>query len=110
MAGVRRSGYDARLSAVHGTVRFDIKEGGSWRLRIDDRRFDVLDGDGDAELVLACDERTFVSLLRGELNFVTALLRGLVRADGDLTLALKLHGVAGDAVGRDAGEQASQRP
>jgi putative sterol carrier protein len=93
LGAIPHSGYDARLSGTRGTVRFDVAGHGSWRLRIEDGRFDVLDGGGDADLVLTCDEPAFVELIDGTQNFVTALLQGRILAEGRLALALKFHGV-----------------
>jgi putative sterol carrier protein len=93
MGTVPRSGYDARLSSTRGTLRFDVTDGSSWRMRIDAGHFEIFEGTGDADLVLRCDDEVFVNLVEGRQNFVTALLRGLIRAQGDLTLALNFHGV-----------------
>src|SRR4051794_17396895 len=97
VAAVPRSGYDARLSGTRGTFRFDVTGAGTWRLLIEDGHFEVLEGPGDADLVLASDERTFVRLVGGTQNLVTALLQGLVRTEGNLALALKFHGLVGNA-------------
>ena len=93
MAIVPRSGYDPRLSRVHGTLRFDVPDVGSWRLRLDGGHFELLVGPGDADLVMSCSEETFVALLEGKQNFVAGILRGRIRAEGNLALALKFHGV-----------------
>jgi putative sterol carrier protein len=93
MAGAPRTGYDARLSGLQGTICFKVQEIGSWRLRIEDGHFHVLEGSGEADLILSLDEETFIEVIEGRQNFITGLLRGRVRAEGDLALALKFHGI-----------------
>jgi len=74
-------------------------------MRIDQGHYEILDGGGDADLVLRCDEQAFVDLIEGRQNFVTALLQGRIRAEGRLSLALKFHGVRRAAPESKNGEQ-----
>lgn len=92
IAELPSTGYDARLAGMHGTIRFDVRDAGTWRLRVDDGKIAVLEGSGDADLRLACDEPDFVEVVEGRQNFVTAILQGRIEATGDLSLALRYHG------------------
>src|SRR5262245_45154285 len=92
IAELRSTGHDARLAGTHGTIRFDVRNEGTWRLRIDVGTVTVLEGPGDADLLLACDEPDFVEVVEGRQNFVTAILQGRIEATGNLSLALRYHG------------------
>jgi SCP-2 sterol transfer family protein len=95
MASVPRTGYDARYTSLQGTACFKVEGVGSWRLRIDDGHFDVFvgDGDADADLVLSLDQETFIELIAGRQNFLTGVLQGRIRAEGDLALAFRFRGI-----------------
>src|SRR5262249_28062225 len=93
MASAPRTAYDARLSGVRGTCLFHVGDVADWRLRIDNGHVALFDGSGVADLALSLDEPTFVDLIEGRQNFVTGLLQGKIRAEGDLALALKFHGI-----------------
>ena len=95
MARVPRTGSDVRLISLRGTVCFKVEGLGNWLLRIENGQFEVLCGDGDAEadLILALDQVTFVELIEGRQNFLTGVLQGKIRAEGDLALAFRFRGV-----------------
>lgn len=95
MARVPRIGYDVRYISLRGTACFKVEGVGNWRLRIDDGHFDVLlgDGDADADLVLSLDQETFIELIEGRQNFLTGVLQGRIRAEGDLALAFRFRGI-----------------
>jgi putative sterol carrier protein len=95
MARVSRAGHDARFTTLRGSVAFKVAGIGNWRLCMNDGHFDMSNGDGDAEadVVLSLDQETFVELLEGRQNFLTGVLQGRIRADGDLALALRLRGI-----------------
>ena len=95
MARVPRTGYDVRFTSLQGTVSFKVAGVGSWQLCMHDGRFDVIDGEGDAEagVVFSLDQDTFVELIEGRQNFLTGILQGRIRVVGNLALALKLRGI-----------------
>jgi hypothetical protein len=95
MARVPRTGSDVRVISLRGTVCFKVEGLGIWLLRIENSQFEVLCGDGDAEadLVLSLDQVTFVELLEGRQNFLTGVLQGQIRAEGDLALAFRFRGI-----------------
>jgi hypothetical protein len=90
-AGLGSGGRDSRLAGTRGTVRFDIRDAGSWRLHFDDGRYSVERGGGASDLAIECDESDFVDVVQGKQNFVTALLQNRFAATGDVALLLKLN-------------------
>ena len=94
-ARVPRTGYDARFKDLRGTASFKVEAVGNWRLRIDDGHFQMLVGGGDVDpdLVLSLDQDTFIELIEGRQNFLTGVLQGRIRAEGDLALAFRFRGI-----------------
>ena len=97
MARVPRIGYDVRYTSLRGTACFKVEGVGNWQLRINDGYFDVVlgnaDADADADLVLTLDQVTFIELIEGRQNFLTGVLQGRIRAEGDLALAFRFRGI-----------------
>ncbi|WP_170839553.1 SCP2 sterol-binding domain-containing protein [Micromonospora halophytica] len=86
-------GHDPRLCKVHGSVRFDIRDGDrlrQWLLSIDHGQLRVTPGDGPAQAVLKLSTEVAEAMVRGELNGLSAMLRGEILVDGDLALALRM--------------------
>jgi hypothetical protein len=84
-------GRDPRLAGTRGTVRFDVRGAGSWRIHLDDGRYSVERGGGASDLSIGCDEADFVNVMLGVQNFVTALLQNRFEASGDTALLLRLN-------------------
>jgi hypothetical protein len=97
-------GRDSRLAGTRGTVRFDVRDAGSWRVHFEDGRYSVERGGGDCDLSIGCDEQDFVEVMQGKRNFVTALLQDRFEATGDVALLLKLNLVLRGRA-HDRGEQ-----
>jgi putative sterol carrier protein len=81
------------LRGVKGTYRFDIEGVGSWRVTVDDGALWIREGAGEADCSIACAEQEFLHLMRGEMNLVTAFMRGEVRVGGDRRLLKAFHGM-----------------
>jgi putative sterol carrier protein len=81
------------LAGQHVTYEYDVEDAGTWRLRFNDGRLDILDGPGDADTVFSCAEQDFVDILGGSRNLFTAVLQGRVRVHGNLTTAIKFPGL-----------------
>jgi epoxyqueuosine reductase QueG/putative sterol carrier protein len=63
--------------------------GGSWVLRVADRRCNVRPGSvDDPDLTVRCDGRVFLGIHRGEINAVWQLLTGGIRLEGRRRLFL----------------------
>ncbi|SCG39933.1 SCP2 sterol-binding domain-containing protein [Micromonospora coxensis] len=100
-------GHDPRLCKVRGSIRFDIREGDrlrQWLLMIDHGQLRVSPGGGPAQAVLKLSSEVAEAMVRGELNGLSAMLRGEILVDGDLALALRLGRLfPAPAVAREAG-------
>jgi putative sterol carrier protein len=81
------------LRNTTGTVRFDLSEGGTienWYLKITAGDIQVARKKGNADAVVSCDKTLFSEMVRGEVNAMAAVLRGVLIAHGDLGLALSV--------------------
>ena len=92
-AGAGTEGYESRLAGTRGTVRFDVRGSGSWLLKIDDGRYSIQEGSGNADLVVASDEEDFSQVMEGRHNFITAALQNRLEASGDLGLLMRFQAV-----------------
>ncbi|HVW30086.1 MAG TPA: SCP2 sterol-binding domain-containing protein [Polyangiaceae bacterium] len=87
------------LEGIRGRLRFDGPRG-SLTMIVDDGQVSLSPAHGVADCVLsAYDAGDLEDIVRGELNMVTAILRGRVRVVGDPLLALRVAGSMKD-VGR----------
>jgi glycogen debranching enzyme/putative sterol carrier protein len=76
----------ARTLGMRATFRFDISDVGSWRIVVHDGDVEIAEGREDADYVVEASEEVFMRILRGEQNATTAVLTGLVKVAGDLSL------------------------
>jgi putative sterol carrier protein len=90
---IAKIGVAPNLKGTTGVFRFDVDDVGSWRVSVDDGKVSVKKGGGDADAIIGLSAEDFMHLVRGEINLLTAYLRGDIRATGDIALAKKLHGV-----------------
>jgi|RhiMethySRZTD1v2_1073278.scaffolds.fasta_scaffold02787_14 putative sterol carrier protein len=105
-ARIGAEGRDTRLVGTRGTVKFDIRGAGIWRVHFDNGRYLVEASDGPADLVVACDEADFVRVTEGKQNFVTAVLQNRFEASGNVALLLKLNTVLSErAQAREASQE-----
>ncbi len=104
-ARIGAEGRDTRLVGTRGTVKFDIRGAGIWRVHFDDGRYFVERTDGDADLMVACDEADFVAVMAGRQNFVTAVLQNHFEASGNVALLLKLNLVLSERAQAHAASQ-----
>jgi putative sterol carrier protein len=81
------------LAGLSGQLRIDVAGQPAWVLVIHDGTLSRRPAAGaeDADAVLKCDsEQTLEAFQRGQLNPIVAMLQGLVRADGDIPLAIRV--------------------
>jgi putative sterol carrier protein len=74
------------LAKARGTVRFDVRDGERirrWRVEIDRGEVTVSRRRGAADCVVRTDVAVFDGLVKGEINALTAFLRGEVTLEGD---------------------------
>jgi putative sterol carrier protein len=72
-------------------TRFDLSDNRSFMLTLDHGSLDLREGRDAAPTVFACSPEDFRRALRGELNLLTAFMRGDVRISGDLGTAKTLY-------------------
>jgi len=82
------------LEKMDGTVRFDIAEGD----RIDHVLMTIRNGDvsvshgeADADCVVEADGAVFDGIANGEMNIMSALLRGELQVRGDVGMAVLIQ-------------------
>jgi putative sterol carrier protein len=88
-ADLKRRGHEPSLARTSGTVRFELEDGGSterWLVSIDHGDLGVSRRSGPADCSVRTQKAVFDRLATGELNAVTALLRGAVSAEGNWEL------------------------
>jgi putative sterol carrier protein len=84
-----RSGHEPHLKKVSGTVRFDLAEDGRtkrWFVTVAKGDVTVSRTGGNADCVAGAEKRLFDLLVTGRQNAMAALLRGEIRAEGNLEL------------------------
>ena len=90
-AGLGPEGKDPRITGTQGTVRFDIRGAGTWRVQLEEGSYRVEQGNGECDLAISADEEDFVRVMEGKHNFLTALMQNRVQAKGNIALLLKLN-------------------
>ncbi|GAA0829027.1 MULTISPECIES: SCP2 sterol-binding domain-containing protein [Marinomonas] len=86
------SRFDAdQADGMDAVFQFNMEEGTSYYLAIDDGECALGEGDHDDPTVtLEMDLDTLKSVMTGELDGMAAFMQGKIRADGDIMLATKL--------------------
>ena len=83
------------MSAV---LQFDISgdNGGKWVAKIEDKQIEVSEGEADnATTTLQMSDTDFLKMVNGELNAVSAFMQGLIKIEGDMSVAMQLQGLLG---------------
>jgi putative sterol carrier protein len=87
-------GHEALLRKATGSARFDLVAGKRterWLVTIDKGDIRVSRRNAAADCVLRADKVSFNKAVAGELNFLTAVLRGEVAVQGDPRLLVLLQ-------------------
>jgi putative sterol carrier protein len=79
-----------RGRAGHTSVRFDLGDGESWRVALDDGRLAVARSSEDADCIIETNETTLREMLAGRQKAQTAVLSGKVKVRGDMAIAAKI--------------------
>jgi hypothetical protein len=88
-----RKGHVTVLEHEHGRVRFELTDSECiqrWTVAFDDGNVRVSRGDEDADAVIRADRALFDRAVLGELNLLSARLRGEVSYSGSLELLAQL--------------------
>jgi putative sterol carrier protein len=93
-AELGRRGYAHELQDVIGALRFELTNKGMtecWLVAVENGKLRSGREDARADCVVRLDRAQFEAIVRGELNAVTALLRGAIVVTGDPSLVLRFH-------------------
>ena len=86
------------VDGMNAILHFDIAgdDGGHWMVKIADRAIEVNEGDsGEATTTLRLVDKDFLGIVNGDLNAVSAFMQGLIKIDGDMSVAMKLQALLG---------------
>ncbi len=79
------------LRHVSGTIRFDLRQGDAvepWTVEVADGRVSVSHRRTKADCTATADAEIFDAVSRGEMNAVSATLRGDIEVEGQVALLL----------------------
>ena len=87
-------GHEPLLERAGGSVRFDLSVGRKterWLLTIDRGDISVSRRNARADCVVRTEKALFEGMARGEVNALAAMLRGVLTADGDPELLMRIQ-------------------
>ncbi len=91
-----RSGPEPLLEKAHGTIRFDLVQGGSTEalfLTLDGGHVSVTRKKAAADCVIRAERAIFDGIVSGEVNAMAAFLRGELTVEGDPELLVRIQRV-----------------
>jgi putative sterol carrier protein len=100
-----RREHEPLLEKCSGAVRFDLtaKSGTDyWLVRLDNGEVSVSQENREADCVIRADKSVFKGMASGEMNGMTAYLRGLISLEGDPELLVLFQRVFPAPRRRDA--------
>lgn len=72
--------------------QFDITDGDSYYLAIDDGRCEVVSGTHDnPNITMIASSETFIAMMTGEMDSMQAFMDGHLKTEGNMMLATKLN-------------------
>ena len=80
-----------RLAGISSTYLFEIEGAETWLVAVDNGKVTVSAGEHEADATLITNEKTFLEIIRGERNPMTAYLTGKVKVKGDMGALMKLQ-------------------
>jgi putative sterol carrier protein len=92
--GLAERGHEPLLQSTSGRLRFDLgigKRVEHWYVTIKSGDLGVSHASGLADAVVRVDRALFEKIVQGRANGMTALLRGLIEAEGDLGLLMSFQ-------------------
>jgi hypothetical protein len=90
-AQLERRGHEPLLARAKGTLKFDLREGGSgehWYVTISHGDIAVSRRRRAADTMFTIERSVFAELVEGGKNAMAAAIRGDVQVSGDLALAI----------------------
>lgn len=88
-----KSNVQEQLKGVKGSIQIvaEGEDGGDWTLKIEDGVVEVMSGRAEnPQCTLKAKAQTWVDLFNGKTPYMTALLFGKLKVQGDKMLAIKL--------------------
>jgi putative sterol carrier protein len=82
----------AQQPGLGKTLKVDFK--GEGFIHVDDRTVTNEDAPADCTVVVACED--LVSMVKGQLDPMSAMMRGRLRIAGDLSVAMRLQSMLRD--------------
>ena len=83
---------------MNAVLQFDITgdNGGKWVVKIADKQIEVNEGEADdPTTTLRMQDKDFLNMVNGDLNAVSAFMQGLIKIEGDMSVAMQLQGLLG---------------
>jgi putative sterol carrier protein len=107
-------GHEPLLEKATGTMRFDLSNGKRtrWLVTIEKGHVKTSHGNSRADCIASADKAVFEEIVKGEMNAMAAILRGLIHVEGDpelLVLFQRLFPGPPGATGRPPGAARSTR-
>jgi hypothetical protein len=93
-ADLASQGRVPMLAALSGSLRFDLSGDGGvdhWYVRLDKGHVEVDRRNAKADAVIASDKSLFDGMVTGRVNAMTAVLRNVIRPEGDFGLLLSFQ-------------------
>lgn len=89
-----------RANGTHGTdfdasYVFVIDGAGTWTVKVEGGEVSVSDGDNGGECTFKTSEKTFLRIVDGDQNPMTAYMMGKLKVSGDIGAAMKLKDLLG---------------
>ena len=79
---------------TNATFQFDLsgEGGGQWQARIADRKLEVQPGTAASpNVTISMAAPDFLEMVNGEMNAMSAFMRGKIRVKGDMGLVMKMQ-------------------
>ena len=80
-----------KAAGLTNSYRFDIDGAGTWVVDVVDGRVNVTENGDDADVTITTNEDSFMGIVRGDTNPMTAYMTGKLKVKGDLQAAMKLQ-------------------
>jgi putative sterol carrier protein len=86
-----RAAGSNKAAGLNASYLFDVTGAGTWLVDVQDGKVSVQEGGGQADATITTSEETFVKLVNGQQNPLTALMTGKMKVSGDRGKARKLQ-------------------